>query len=136
MNRKKRCLTLLLGLTLLIACRVPYEKIAIDRTRSYILSMNNRDIGTQMKLLEAFSPKREAIESFLSYVIEATERSLQVVHEDRQVIIVRAHFFLRLKDDYPRDGGFSPGNNEVTRYFAYYKNRDMQLREILEKLIK
>ncbi|MDI9472808.1 MAG: hypothetical protein QM221_07830, partial [Bacillota bacterium] len=106
MNRKKRCLTLLLGLTLLIACRVPYEKIAIDRTRSYILSMNNRDIGTQMKLLEAFSPKREAIESFLSYVIEATERSLQVVHEDRQVIIVSAHFFLRLKYYYPIDGGF------------------------------
>ncbi len=136
MNKKVRWVTLLLVITLFASCRVPAEKIALDKTRSYILSMDNQDVHTQMKLLEAFSPKREAIESFLSYVIEAKERSLQVAYEDKQVIIVRAHFLLRLSEEYPSDGGFQPGANEVTRYFAYYKNRDMQLREILEKLIK
>ncbi|HHX04292.1 MAG TPA: hypothetical protein GX733_08405 [Tissierellia bacterium] len=136
MNTKYQWVALALLLALLAGCRVPAEKIAIDKTRSYIVSMDNKDIRTQMKLLEAFSPKQEAIESFLSHVMEAKERSLQVAYEDKQVIIIRARFLLRLDENYPGDGGFQPGVNEVTRYFAYYKNRDMQLREVLEKLIK
>lgn len=136
MDRKKRWVLLLAILILMVGCKVAADRVALNKTRSYIESIHNKDVATQLRLLEAFSPKRASLESFLSYVISAQERSLTVAHEDRQVIIVQARFQLRLKEDYPSDGGFHPGVNEVTRYFAYYKNRDMELREILSTLIK
>ncbi|WP_459129077.1 hypothetical protein [Guggenheimella bovis] len=131
-----RKLLLLLMILFLVGCQSNETKIAFDRTEAYIESMNERDIDTQLKLLEAFDlDKATYSNSFLRYVKEAKLLSMKVAYEDKYFLIIEVNFTLTLSDDFP-EGKLRVGENALTRYITFYKHEDMQIREILDRLIK
>ncbi len=122
-----------------VSCaKVDYHKVAFDKTLEYVNSLNSKDIDKQMELLSAFRLDKDSYyNNFLKYVKSATfkDGGINVVYEDKFIIIVEAKFVLDLNDDFVKNKRFNRGKNKCTRYFTYKKYEDMKLVEILHKLI-
>ncbi len=122
-----------------ISCtEVDYHKVAFDKTLDYVNSLSSKDLDKQMKLLSAFKLDKDSYyNNFLKYVKSATfkDGGINIVYEDKFIIIVEAKFMLDLSDDFVNNKRFNRGLNKCTRYFTYKKYEDMKLVEILHKLI-
>ncbi len=132
-------LLVILLLLLSVSCKkVDYHEVAFNKTVKYINSLNYRDLDTQMEILEAFKLDRDAYyNNFLKYVESAGKKNIgmEVVYEDKYIVIVEAKFDLVLNESFVSNKRFKKGLNKCTRYFTYKKYEDMSLVEILHKLI-
>lgn len=133
----KRLILLILIVSLLGACSPDYQQVAMDKVKDYIISLDEQDIDKQLELLDQFDLNRDYYQAnFLSFVESAEVTSITVAYEDDYIIIIRGEFSLQFKDDYHGSDRLQGGDNQVIRYFTFYKMEDMALKEILDKLIK
>lgn len=133
----KKYLSFILLCLLLVSCAPDESTVANLAVDKYITTLDKQDLEGQMEVLEAFEMDSAQYEaSFLRYVEGATLLSKEVRHEDDYFLIVEANFELVLSDDFPASDRLRPGKNTLTRFFTFYKNEKMALKEILPQLLK
>lgn len=133
----KKLVPLIIILLFLTGCTTDYHEVAYQAVEDYIVSLDQQDLTTQLRVLEQFELNGEYYqENFLAYVEAAEVISIEPAYEDDYILIMRAEFTMRFRDDYRGSDRLSAGDNRVIRYFTFYKMEDMALKEILDKLIK
>lgn len=128
---------ILIVLVLLTSCsNEDPELLAKDLVEEYFESLVARDLETQLKILEPFSLDGQAYwDSFLSYVEGGSLGAIESHYEDELLLMIKLEFTLVLNEDFPENPSFKPGENQVERYFSFFKKEDYKLKEILNKAI-
>ncbi len=117
-------------MVLTVSCskEIDYEKLAIDRTNMYVESINTKDFEAHKKLFDNPNINFEDYrKEFFDSVKKVDVLDMNVVHSDILLVIVELKFQVFYNDG---------RSSEFTRYFGYYKEENMKLKEILHKLIK
>ncbi len=126
----KKIFLFLFLVLLAVSCskKIDYEKLALDKTDTYVESINNKDFDLHKKLFDNPDIKWDNYRRDFFDKIEKVEvLDMNVVHNDILLVIVELKFKVIYNDKKTSD---------FTRYFGYYKEEDMKLKEILNKLIK
>lgn len=133
----KKLVPVIIILLLISGCTTDYHEVAAKTVEDYIVSLDQQDLSTQLRVLEEFELNGEYYqEHFLSFVESAEVISIEPAYEDDYILIMRGEFTMRFRDDYQGSDRLRAGDNRVIRYFTFYKMEDMALKEILDKLIK
>lgn len=112
------------------------QETCLGVVEDYYESLINRDLDTQLKILEPFSLEREAYwESFLSHVQGGKMHELTLEHEDELLIMVKLDFTLIMDERFSENVSLKRGENRIQRYFSFFKREDYRLKEILNKAI-
>lgn len=133
----KKLIPVLIILCIMLSCAKDYEQVANAQVERYITSLGTRNLAVQLDVLQEFELNGQYYQkNFLDFIESSELISIDKSYEDDFIIIMRGEFFLRFRDDYPGSNRLSAGDNQVVRYFTFYKQEDMALKEILDKLIK
>lgn len=131
----KRLIIGLLMLLLLAGCTRDVDAQAKKTMEDYVKTLNSADLDAQMKIMEPFGVDPQVYQqSFLRYVKKAKLTSIEKKYDNELIMIYELKMELTLSEDFPGNGRLKPGINHVTRFFTF-KQKDMKLIEILDKLI-